>query len=66
MLAAPKMLHTLVRLSACVHGAAILMPGHVHLARLGCWGPGTPKTDRLEKRVMPPLDDKTVKKRKTR
>jgi len=66
MLAAPKTLHMRVRRSACVHGATILMLGHVQVARLGCRGPGTPRTYRPEKRVMPPLDDKTVKKRKTR
>ena len=55
MPAAPNTLHTRVRRSACVHGAYVLMPGHVQLARLGCRGPGTSQTDRAEKRVMPPL-----------
>ena len=57
MLATPKTLHTRVCLPAYVHGATILMLGHVQLARLGCRGPGTSQTDRAEKRVMPPLDE---------
>ena len=66
MLVASKTLHTRVRRSVSVHGATILMPRHVQLARLGCRGPGTPQTDRPEKRVMPPLDEKMAKTRKPR
>ena len=54
MLASSKTLHTQVRRSACVHGATILMLGHVQLARLGCRGPGISQTVKPEKRVMPP------------
>ena len=59
MLAASKTLHTRVRRSVSVHGATILMPRHVQLARLGCRGPGTPQTP--EKRVM--VNPKTLTKK---